>query len=255
MSKIENIIKEGMLVNRSWLCRHGIDRSSVDYYIREKILEAVTRGVYRKPGPPLKWQNVVYSLNELGYSVHVGHISALRFHGFQHYLMFSDNEEIFLYCNLMLPDWIQKIENNIILKQLKRNPFPAGYNKGFTKIPFGPWDWPITYSEAERAFIELISTVDSSADISQAEAMFEGAANFRPDLVQLLLENCIQVKAKRLFLWMAKKYDHSWYKKLDMNRINIGSGKRQIVKAGILDKEFMITVPREKDYGDTEPLF
>jgi hypothetical protein len=72
MESIERLVPEGLLVNREWLQAHGFSRSSIDYFLLSGKLTALSRGVYRKSGPPLKWQHVVYSLQETGFSVHVG---------------------------------------------------------------------------------------------------------------------------------------------------------------------------------------
>jgi hypothetical protein len=44
---------------------------------------------------------------------------------------------------------------------------------------------------------------------------------------------------------MAEKSQHQWFKELELNKISLGSGKRVIVKNGVLDKKYQITVPRE----------
>ena len=251
MSNIETVLKEGLLVDRKWLTQQGINRTAVDYYIRSGALTAVSRGIYRKPGPSLKWQNIVYSLNELGYFTHVGQMSALQFHGYQHYLKLSEREIITLYSHKKLPGWIDEVYHKGEFYQSVRNPFSEGCSVGIIDIVFGTWDWPIPYSTAERGFIELLSAVKTAGNIRYVDTLFEGAANLRPLLVQELLEACLQVKAKRLFLWLAKKHNHTWYKNLDQSRIDLGSGKRQIVKKGILDNDFMITVPTEMNSGQT----
>jgi hypothetical protein len=53
------------------------------------------------------------------------------------------------------------------------------------------------------------------------------------------------VKVKRLFLWFAEKHDHAWLKQLD--RIDLGDGKRMLVRGGKLDPKFNITVPENID--------
>jgi len=58
----------------------------------------------------------------------------------------------------------------------------------------------------------------------------------------MLLESCSSVKGKRLFLYYAREASHSWYPALDRSRINLGAGKRELVKGGKLDKEFLLTV-------------
>lgn len=111
------------------------------------------------------------------------------------------------------------------------------------------------YSVPERAFLELLSTVDSAVEIQQADTLFEGAANLRPVIVQEMMEQCRQVKAKRLFFWLAMRHNFPWFNKLDINKIDLGKGKRQIVKGGILDKNYLITIPKEMVNEQTELLF
>ena len=69
-----------------------------------------------------------------------------------------------------------------------------------------------------------------------------GLASLRVDLMQALLEGCSSVKVKRLFLYCARESGHSWYSALDRGRIDLGVGKRELVKGGKLDKEFLLTV-------------
>lgn len=78
----------------------------------------------------------------------------------------------------------------------------------------------------------------------------EGLNNLVPKHVQTLLENCQSVKVKRLFLYMAEKADHAWFKQLDVTKVDLGKGKRSIVKNGVLIAKYGITVPKElQDHG------
>lgn len=56
---------------------------------------------------------------------------------------------------------------------------------------------------------------------------------------------CRSVKVKRLFLFLAQKADHAWFKKLNTADLDLGKGKRMIVKNGALDKTYGITIPKE----------
>ena len=67
----------------------------------------------------------------------------------------------------------------------------------------------------------------------------------RPKLVQQLLEECSSIKAKRLFLYMAEKSDHQWFKHLDMSRIDLGKGDRLITENGRYIGKYGITIPKE----------
>ena len=52
-------------------------------------------------------------------------------------------------------------------------------------------------------------------------------------------------QVKRLFFFLADKLNHPWLGKLDRSRISLGSGKRKIVENGVLDKTYLITIPKE----------
>ena len=67
----------------------------------------------------------------------------------------------------------------------------------------------------------------------------------RPKVLQQLLEKCSSVKAKRLFLYMAEKANHPWWKALDTSRIDIGSGRRMIVPKGKFVSKYNITIPAD----------
>ena len=58
-----------------------------------------------------------------------------------------------------------------------------------------------------------------------------------------LLAECRSVKVKRLFLWFAERHNHAWLKGLDREGIDLGRGKRMLVRGGKLDTKFNITVP------------
>ncbi len=75
--------------------------------------------------------------------------------------------------------------------------------------------------------------------------------NLRPASVQSLLEACTSVKVKRLFLYLADKAGHDWHNYLKLEKVDLGSGKRSIVKDGVYVSQYQITVPKEleADHG------
>lgn len=254
MAVLDSVLQEGVLVDRKWLSQQGIKATAVDYYLRSNKLEAITAGLYRKPGPPLKWQHIVYSLSVLGHAVHVGHMTALSYHGYEQYLHLGGPGPVRLYSIESLPSWMGRLETTFDFIKMRRNPF-SNSTVGVVEVPFGTWDWPIRYATPERAFLELASTIETEEEILGAVELLEGAAHLRPRLMQVLLEACDSIKAKRLFLWLARSAGHSWYRYLDIAAIHLGTGKRQIVPGGALDGQFLITVPRERQHGLQEFIF
>ncbi|MBW2144549.1 MAG: type IV toxin-antitoxin system AbiEi family antitoxin domain-containing protein, partial [Deltaproteobacteria bacterium] len=128
--------------------------------------------------------------------------------------------------------------------------------KGVVKAKsFGSWDWPIPHAVPELGLFELLTDVQRAADFSVVDKFFESAANLRPELVQALLRNCKQVKAKRLFLWFSDRHQHDWRRLLETKGVDLGSGKRMIIKGGAYDDRYQITVPKEMTGGSERPLF
>lgn len=50
-----------------------------------------------------------------------------------------------------------------------------------------------------------------------------------------------------MFLYMAEKAGHYWFEELDTDKMDLGAGKLQLVKNGVLNKKYSITVPKELD--------
>jgi hypothetical protein len=100
-------------------------------------------------------------------------------------------------------------------------------------------------SVPERAILEMMDELPQQGSFHQIDAVMEGMANLRPQLLQRLLQECESVKVKRLFLWYSDKHKHSWLKHLDRSTIDLGRGKRQLVSAGRFDVRYQITLPAE----------
>ena len=54
---------------------------------------------------------------------------------------------------------------------------------------------------------------------------------------------------KRVFLYLAEKLNYDYFKRLDLSKIDLGKGKRQVIlQNSQYDKKYQITVPKE--YGE-----
>ena len=252
--RLEQCLPEGQLVNRAWLGVRGFSRSRVDYAVRAGKLEAVFHGLYRRPGPALKWEHVVYSLNEMGFPIHVSGRSALEFQGLAHYLP-TGARRIDLSGTARIPAWVSGFQTPFRFEIHRRRLFDVLPETAVRPKPFGAWDWPIPQSAPELAMMELLSQVREPADFSAADKFFEAAVNLRPDLLHALLRACTQVKTKRLFLWFKDRHDHAWRQALSTEGIGLGRGKRMLVKGGVYDATYGITVPREMTGEDKQSLY
>ncbi|MBI4652090.1 type IV toxin-antitoxin system AbiEi family antitoxin [Candidatus Desantisbacteria bacterium] len=252
--KIEQV-PEGIVVDRAWLQKCDIRAPLVDYYLRKGYLESVAHGAYRRPGSPLKWQHLVYSLQILGVGVHVGGRSALELHGLGHYAPLADKSYVHLYYKWKLPTWLFKVKVNAKFIKHTWKLFNKDQGDiGVKTVPFGSWDWQLNVSLPERAILEMLSMVPGKESFHMADVIMEGAVNLRPDFLNELLKGCQNIKVKRLFLWLAEKHHHQWFNLVNINDVNLGKGKRVVCKGGKLDPKYLITVPKD-DNEQKQPVF
>jgi len=103
------------------------------------------------------------------------------------------------------------------------------------------------FSTPERAILELCDETPDSALVNEANALMQGLATLRPQLVSALLEHCDSVKTKRLFLALADRHRHAWLAHVSLQNVDLGSGKRVLVKGGKLNAKYQITLPADLD--------
>jgi hypothetical protein len=103
----------------------------------------------------------------------------------------------------------------------------------------------IKVSSPARAIMECLYLAPEKFDLVECYELMENLNDLRPTLVQELLEACTSIKVNRLFLFMAEKLNHSWYKHLNLSKVNLGKGKRSLVKDGVYISKYQITVPKK----------
>ncbi|KAB2311503.1 hypothetical protein F8A87_06780 [Betaproteobacteria bacterium SCN2] len=271
LNLLHDLLEEGLLAPTWWLEEHGYSRALIAKYAESGWLVSPARGVYRRPGPPLKWQHVVASLQLLaGCYLHVGGRTALVHHGMGHYVRMSGAETIYLYGPEVLPAWVNKLgleerfvaRNDAMFNTLRARldeqgtyvdfqgkPLgPSQYSEfGLQQTAWGPWEWWLLYSSNERAIFEVLQDVPAKESVYEADVLMQGLVNLRPNRVTALLKACASVKVKRLFLALAERHQHQWLKHLDLNDVDLGKGKRMLVPGGKLHPRYQITLPTDLD--------
>ncbi len=61
--------------------------------------------------------------------------------------------------------------------------------------------------------------------------------------MQNLLENCKSIKSKRLLLCFAGLCEHQCFSRLNTQKIDLGSGIREITKGGKLNSKYNLVLP------------
>ena len=272
LNQLEKELPEGLLVDAAWLERHGYYGSLRKKYVDLGWLEQPAHRVYRRPRGALRWEQAVISLQTLlEVPVVVGGRTALELQGFAHYLA-REQVEVHLYGREPPPSWLHKLplperfvfhksqrlfRNDPITRSLTSLSWNVKtgegvstdplHGRGLTVQPWGQWDWPLTLSAPERAVLELLDELPDRESFHQADKLMEGLANLSPRRLQKLLEDCRSVKVKRLFFFLADRHGHAWLKRIERERIDLGTGKRMLVRGGKLDPAYGITVPEDLD--------
>lgn len=273
INQLTHQLPEGLLVDAAWMERKGYSRSLRSHYVSAGWLDQPTSRVYRRGHGPLSWEFVVISLQTLlEIPLIVGGRTALQVQGVSHYLA-QQVREVHLYGSAALPTWVEKLPldvtfrhhnserlfaNDPITRGLTSMGFDLKSNQGWSndslhglrQITWGSWDWPLTLSTPERAYLELLDELPNRESFHQADKLMEGLANLSPRRLTKLLTDCRSVKVKRLFFFFADRHSHSWRRQLDPKNFDLGSGNRVLVKGGKLDTRYQITVPEDLD-GDT----
>ena len=271
INRLDTLLDEGLLAPTYWLEEHGYSRANLAGYVDGGKLESPARGVYRRPGPPLKWQHVVASLQLLaGGYWHVGGRTALVQHGFGHYVRMQGPEPVYLYGPETLPHWVNRLglketfvaRHDAMLGSLRARRSEHGTavdfkdrsltaarlaELGLREEPWGAWSWKLWFSADERAMLEFLQDAPAQASIHDADLFMQGLVSLRPALVSKLLQACASVKVKRLFLALAERHGHAWVNRLDLRGVDLGKGKRMLVRGGRLHAKYQITLPADLD--------
>ena len=99
-------------------------------------------------------------------------------------------------------------------------------------------------SSPEQAFLECLLLAPKYYDYMDLYYIMEQLTTLRSDVVQRLLESSKNFSIKRMFLYMAEKAGHYWFEELDLEKINLGTSKIQLVADGAYSSKYMITIPK-----------
>jgi hypothetical protein len=234
----------GTVTTRVRLNALGIYRQLATKYVQHGWIERLGTGAFIRSGDSVNWQGGLYALQtELNMTVHVGARTALELQGRSHFVPLGRHKKVVLVSDQpeQLPTWFRNHPWEPRLEHCCLSLFERLPDDTATNLDCGGFQ--VVMSSAERAIMEQIRLAGNNDDIKQVYQLMEGLGTLRPKVVQRLLESCRSTKVKRLFLWTAETVGHAWFGRLDLSRIDLGKGKRQIYKGGQLNQKYQITVP------------
>lgn len=241
--KINRLLKSqpsGVVYLSSWLTENGFSTQLINRYKISGWLYSIGRGAWMRAGEKPTFQGAIYSLqNQSKSTIHIGGKTALSVLGKMHYLELQQ-QQVYLFGDDRLPSWFTKFHWDVKINYQSSSFLPNTLGletleqKGFNLL----------ISNTVRAFMECLYLSPKNQELLECYEIMEGLNNLRPKQVQELLENCKSIKVKRLFLYMAEKAGHEWFKYLNPENIDLGKGKRSLVKEGVYISKYRITVPK-----------
>lgn len=241
INRLLQTVPSGIVLQASWLTSQGYSPELQKYYRNSGWLKAWGNGAMVRSNDQPGYEGAVYALQKQSrLSIHLGGRSSLGLLGKAHYLelnasqiwLFGGEEE-------RLPAWFRNHPWPQKIKYKATSFLPP--EKGLTDLPLSGFS--IKISGAARAIMECLYLAPEKFDLSECLELMENLNDLRPLEVQALLEACTSVKVKRLFLYMAEKLNHSWFRYINLTNINLGKGKRSLVQGGIYIPKYQITVP------------
>jgi len=249
-TKINQLLQKlpsGALFFSSWMRENGISYELQRRYRDSEWLTSIGAGVMVRTGENPTIYGALSSLNkQTGKHFYVGGLSALELAGYTHYVPMG---RPVVYVghpkDEWVPSWLKKHDWGVDLLLVTSEYFDT--NTGISPMMQGAFE--ISGSTPERAFMECLNLVPKHYNLMDLYYVMEQLTALRPGTMQALLEQNTSVKMKRLFLYMAEKAGHAWFRDLDLQKVDTGSGKREIVPNGVYDSKYQIVIPEElKNY-------
>lgn len=248
LNPLLNHWRPGSIATTCWLQSQGISRVLARKYVASGWLTPIGQAAYARCGDEPGWPGAIEAMQlQLNKAIWVGGLTALRLHGLVHYLPLSQ-ETLTLFGTpaTHLPKWFVNFDWGVQLiwqTSDMLNPEKKPSLPGLGIVQHTDQKIQFSLSSQERAALELLFMVPEHLSFELAAEILEGATSLSPRKLQTLMEACQNIRVKRLMLFLGEHHQHTWFHRLNIDRITLGHGKRQIVKNGKLNSKYQITIP------------
>lgn len=243
----------GTVYTTKYLVQEGYSNSLLEKYYRSEIVDLIGKGAYKLYNDKIEWYGGINALQkQYDNSIRIGGKTALQLSGYAHYI--SENIEvvsIFGKSGDKIPKWFELNDWGVKLEYYINNLFDSLNITISQKIE----NIEIKVSAPEQAILEMLYLIPEHESFEEGFLIMENLISLRSDVMQSLLEGCNSIKVNRLFFYMAEKHNLPFLNLIDREKINFGSGKREIIKGGLFDKKYLITVPADLGQNNESNVF
>ena len=248
-TKISQLLKHwpnGTVVVQPWLNAHEISRHLAAKYIQGRWLQKIGKGAYIKEGDTVDWTGGVYALQQqLQFKVHVAGLTALELLGYGHFIPMGKENTKWLSKHKTdkrpIPVWFREYFKADNITCVEQGLFKGDWDKDIVDHILG--NYKIRVANPERAILEFLHLDTEGSSVAHSFLLMENLSTLRPKVIQELLESCQSVKVKRLFVVLGEKLNHPWFKRLNLERIDFGKGKRVVGEGGHYNAKYQLSLP------------
>lgn len=250
-AKIKRLLQiqpQGVVLTSKWLIQQGYSPSLLKKYRDGHWLDSLGNGAMIRKGEGVDYWGAIFALqNQLNLSIHPGGKTALSAVGNAHFLeLGKPNVYVFGKPKEKLPSWFTTYDWGVHIRYFTTSFLPE--EMAMSELEQGAYELKI--SSPVRALMECLYLVPHKQDLTECYQLMLGLNNLRPDKTQSILEKCSSVKVNRLFLYLADKSGHGWFKHIKQDKINLGNGDRNIIPGGVYVSKYGITVQRELEENE-----
>lgn len=251
LRNILNNTPRGVVLTSDYLKQQGASSKLTWWYVHSNWLEKLGNKAYKKVNDKLSWSGLLYTLQTIHQlNIHVSGRTAIAISGKSHYLYFGNDKNISVAVgkNVKIPAWFThadfipekfELQKSVLLKDGNIQKYLMSTELDGLQI---------SYSCNELAILEVLSGCRTEHDYEEASQLMESFPYLRSAIVQELLEQSNSIIATKLYLHLAKVHNHGWYKKLDLSKFNLGTGKRRVGEGKFYDKNLQLYVPINQGY-------
>ncbi len=230
--------QRGEIKIASYLSNNHYSRVLLNKYKKSNIISSIGKGAYKLYNDRVYWYSAINAIQfQLNKNLHIGSKTALNMFGITHFVGKDINTVVVYRKNDTVPKWFSQYKWKMDIQISYKNIFSKNHLK---IINYKNYD--IRTAVPEQAIMEMINDIVVKYTPEEIEQVFENLTMLRPKIIQELLENCRSIKTKRVFLYFADKFDYKWNRKINRQKITLGSGKRQVVKNGRYIKKYDIVI-------------
>lgn len=243
-SKLKSLLQmqpQGVVWTTNYLIKQGYSASLLKKYRDNQWLETIGHGAMKRKGERVHYLGGIFALQkQLDLSIHPGSKTALAILGRAHFLELG-RPRLYLFGEIResLPSWFLNYDWGVDIEYFTSSFLPR--EEAMNEFTYN--NYQVSIASPVRALLQCLYLVPQKQDLEEAYQFMLGLTNLRPDRTQALLEKCSSIKVNRLFLYLAEKSGHAWFKHIHQNKINLGHGDREIIKNGVYNAKYKITVP------------